>query len=98
MAARGLRRDGEMERSNGRESEAREESGDSRRARCGRVWEVDEMDGIVEEGSSEFEESEGGTAESSEGGAVGVGEDLEEEFGGESGVIRGRCRCRGKKR
>jgi hypothetical protein len=45
---------------------------------------VVEMSSFVEEGSGELQEGEGGRAESGEGRAVGMGEDLEEELGREA--------------
>jgi hypothetical protein len=51
-------------------------------------WKIFEMNGRVEKGSSELEKGGRGTARGSEGRAVGVGEDLEEELGREAKVVR----------
>jgi hypothetical protein len=71
---------GKMKRSDGGESEAREEFGDSSASRYVRLGKVIEVGNLVKKGSGEFEEGEGRGAEDGEGRSVGVGEDLEEGF------------------
>jgi hypothetical protein len=48
------------------------------------LGEVVKVSSLVEEGCGKFEESDRGTAKDGESGSVGVGEDLEEEFGREA--------------
>jgi hypothetical protein len=82
-----------MERPNGGEREPGVELADSRGSRSGWLGKVVEVGCFVEEGNGEFEEGEGGRAEGREGRAVGVGEDLENDFGREVRVVEASYEC-----